>query len=1507
MRKKNTSYTFFRQYTSAILIFLLFISQTIHVSFFDRASADTDDYRDVVSIIIDDETYDALGGKVRTYANDIQEYLKNTRVSIIVTTGDTPPEVIAAKNEKLYYEWDGEDGVSRLVGTVLIGNIPLPIVHKEGISFPSLYPYVDFEDKSFVYSERSDIYEYAPDAPSTTEVDIWHGVMNPALGREWDKQSDIPKIGRLLDKTHDFYEKREKFAPSTTPPRVFYYDGYAESRSVDARSFYKYALFLQNTENLVYRRFTKYLLRDISTALRQYSQSSRWEEDDYLNNLAGFEDIQLWDDTLTDDTIAVLPDIQTARPIGKYLQKFHETLSEKTLGDIQKFVHNAGRYNSGITVRVDQWALQMSLMDEVAMRTIKEANDGLEKAIDAKIRETNSARKAILFDGLERHIVWSWVTAAANTVVWQIIRGLNLFGDSNAWVAPSILPENLLYTKPYAGYFFGQKTGNITSPNQCTIARWNNELPSSSTFWRSVLVEANIAYDVKGVESQVNLLTNDTRALVPTYSACFTNTGWAKIQSYWWGNSILRIAANQSAITSVFQDLPSGTSLSGYSMPILSLGGMKETKRLTPPTLANCLAWNSYEYGLLQPYSYPVTIEWNNNDRTEMRQWPEELWRFTCLTQHVELDESIRSFAMSIEDYEKTACLQWWLILDGKYFDGTLMTPTPTLLGSSCKLWWSESTEPVDNTRYEDRYYHTIDSLMKHVSPTEAELQAALSNGATPSLAVDVIRSLEFLTPKGNIAKFTYPNLFIAPATDIASMRTWLKTLSESEWNAVISRENSTTLSSYDTTVKNLIWASALPTSPLDWNTLISDDLILQVLRARNWLNPDVTRKYQSLVETNLSYSHEYSINNPKNPPIIPRSGSGYDIAYLWLTPFIPKWEQADATDEMGEYNQRIAALDGLNFSENEPWDENPNNKESAKCGPPEGVPLFQWPQAIVCWIQSLLPPKIIAWSCGASTLWLPESPAGLSGTTPLPPLAWDCSSIEFYPVSNTIIAGSSSVWVLRLLDATGKPMSPNLHDVTITADWGYLLDRDGQRVSTMTLSVIEPEQVFSYGSDTPWSMTLRISLDGDVTPITTTIRIIDTAQVKIIPSTPMKVWGEKVSLILELRDGNNTLLTGFDSVVSFDIADGVWSFSGEVFDIKDGKTENIYFTPWRLAWEQKIALDIPWLGYITDVPFTILPWDPFYIDGRVTDTTLEFALRDRYGNLTSVTMTGTVKKNTDPAQNISFTSGKFTINPKSPWYWRVDVPTLSNIVLSYRDSENSQNLTTGEVTTTEREYTMGGIPFYVIHVREEVGKYDFLPDYNARYTVLAGDSYLREWEDILYDTLPWASQSLAVSTVLTSPYERSPIFSIFPGGGYTISQSADTALESGITVGQGSLILDIYDNVSRARVARVWYPMRDTQVALSLSDQSDYTLSTSGNTRSLMKNTTTKLRFTEDQWVTLSPWVKLIPIENKSLWFLTLAIVDNGTTIGEITLTTDREKSLDVAANLTNLTTLTL
>ena len=99
--------------------------------------------------------------------------------------------------------------------------------------------------------------------------------------------------------------------------------------------------------------------------------------------------------------------------------------------------------------------------------------------------------------------------------------------------------------------------------------------------------------------------------------------------------------------------------------------------------------------------------------------------------------------------------------------------------------------------------------------------------------------------------------------------------------------------------------------------------------------------------------------------------------------------------------------------------------------------------------------------------------------------------------------------------------------------------------------------------------------------------------------------------------------------------------------------------------------------------------------------------------------------------------------------YYLIDVPTLSSNSISYTDAGST--------------HSIFGIPKYAAYITLDAGVTDFAPDYNARYTVLAGDSFLREGEDILYNTTPSNSQSLAVSTILDTPYSEDVVLSVSP------------------------------------------------------------------------------------------------------------------------------------------------
>lgn len=100
------------------------------------------------------------------------------------------------------------------------------------------------------------------------------------------------------------------------------------------------------------------------------------------------------------------------------------------------------------------------------------------------------------------------------------------------------------------------------------------------------------------------------------------------------------------------------------------------------------------------------------------------------------------------------------------------------------------------------------------------------------------------------------------------------------------------------------------------------------------------------------------------------------------------------------------------------------------------------------------------------------------------------------------------------------------------------------------------------------------------------------------------------------------------------------------------------------------------------------------------------------------------------------------------------------------------------------------------MYIPHEEQSFRFYPDYNARYTVLAGGSFLREAEDILYHQTPGQSQSLAVSTLLETPYTRESVLTVFPGGGYSLGEPEGMLLSAEILIERGYPLVVFFDEL---------------------------------------------------------------------------------------------------------------
>ncbi len=128
----------------------------------------------------------------------------------------------------------------------------------------------------------------------------------------------------------------------------------------------------------------------------------------------------------------------------------------------------------------------------------------------------------------------------------------------------------------------------------------------------------------------------------------------------------------------------------------------------------------------------------------------------------------------------------------------------------------------------------------------------------------------------------------------------------------------------------------------------------------------NATLKYSNTLERSLDRDGENKIsaNGKKNDYEIAYLGAPGDARnmYLKVDPEAKASVPKQVSDVMDRVNNYRGLNDGTNISQ-------VSKETQFKCGPPEGVPIWEWLPAIFCWLGTILPPTISAGSCGGSSL----------------------------------------------------------------------------------------------------------------------------------------------------------------------------------------------------------------------------------------------------------------------------------------------------------------------------------------------------------------------------------------------------------------------------------------------------------------------------------------------------------------------------------------------------------
>jgi len=149
-------------------------------------------------------------------------------------------------------------------------------------------------------------------------------------------------------------------------------------------------MYLQNIEDITYNRYSRELAEKVK---QQVLGMQNYDIADLLTKIDPEFDVSLISSGMD---IEGASDVMTRYITDNATKKFLEIFNSSTLGDMRKYVYNAGRYNDGGSrVNVDMPPFLISVLDQVSAEVIKNVNTSLEREITDIVANGLSRKIAI--------------------------------------------------------------------------------------------------------------------------------------------------------------------------------------------------------------------------------------------------------------------------------------------------------------------------------------------------------------------------------------------------------------------------------------------------------------------------------------------------------------------------------------------------------------------------------------------------------------------------------------------------------------------------------------------------------------------------------------------------------------------------------------------------------------------------------------------------------------------------------------------------------------------------------------------------------------------------------------------------------------------------------------------------------------------------------------------------------------------------------------------------------
>lgn len=363
--------------TATLLIALLLLPQIfVDTKRIGRAASPPQQHG-IVLILAEDDLFQvpALAEKILQYAEDAQSVLPFSLARILKVPSSIEPIQLAQTIESLYrQEYPGQNKSEYLLGVILIGEVPLPLVKKKDREFISLLPYTDFDHRAYSYDWSQERFVYQDGSPQP-QADIWHGVIRPPVERGDSIYAEY--LLRFFARNHDFHTENLSYRK-----RLFYHDEPGSEDSFRETALANYYQRLEYWHELSWR-LTDIL--DLSQWGNQEDPSLPNVESTYgkLNLSENPDEVTFWGKQNRDQDLI------------KNLERLKENAVESVLNSydgvfsglakrLSGWVENTGRWSGD---EVSTIASKIAEMDAHARQTIQEYNKKINDAILKDLRQ----------------------------------------------------------------------------------------------------------------------------------------------------------------------------------------------------------------------------------------------------------------------------------------------------------------------------------------------------------------------------------------------------------------------------------------------------------------------------------------------------------------------------------------------------------------------------------------------------------------------------------------------------------------------------------------------------------------------------------------------------------------------------------------------------------------------------------------------------------------------------------------------------------------------------------------------------------------------------------------------------------------------------------------------------------------------------------------------------------------------------------------------------------------